>query len=67
MFMPTSSGIDLLNVNRPVHAYGHRKYNEYVQSILDDMLTNRRVSETDMCELNIHLRHGLRSNTLPWI
>lgn len=68
MFLPTYKGKNKLNLHldRPIHQYGHYKYNMFIKSYLDNLLESNNYSKLDIINLNIFLRKNLRHLTIPW-
>ena len=69
MFLPNLSGwmkIDNLHPERPIHFRGHKEYNNYVITLLDEMFLNNQIHEENLCKLNKHLRKNMRRLDIPW-
>ena len=68
MFLPTKKGSIILNthIDRPVHYNGHRIYNRYVGTVLDEMFLERKTSEYNLCKLNKKLKQNMRHLNCPW-
>ncbi len=68
MFLPTIKGSNLLNihVDRPIHKHGHRNYNKYIETVLDNMFKENKTNEYNLCKLNIKLKQNMRHLNCPW-
>lgn len=69
MFLPTPEGwikISNLHPSRPIHMNGHREYNKFVITTLDNMLLNGQTNEYNLCKLNRYLRQNMRHLAIPW-
>tara|TARA_Y100000389_G_C17370524_1_gene468790 strand:+ start:208 stop:519 length:312 start_codon:yes stop_codon:yes gene_type:complete len=69
IFLPTLKGAEELYIHndRPIHLYGHLKYNRFVEEVLDMMFLEQYVSEDSVCKLNLYLRSNMRHLNIPWI
>ena len=68
MFLPNEKGKIKLNLhpNRPIHQYGHYKYNLFIKEYLDFLYKSNDYSNIDIINLNLYLRKNLRSLKIPW-
>lgn len=68
MFLPNEKGKIKLNLhpNRPIHQYGHYKYNLFIKEYLDFLHKSNDYSNIDIINLNLYLRKNLRSLKIPW-
>jgi hypothetical protein len=68
IFLPNKKGYEKLNLhlNRPIHQYGHYKYNLFVKDYLDYLYKSGKYSKEDLINLNRFLRRNMRDLTIPW-
>ena len=68
MFLPTQKGSVILNIHtdRPKHFNGHRKYNRYVSTVLDEMFLESKTNQHNLCKLNKKLKQNMRHLNCPW-
>ena len=68
IFLPNIKGKEKLNlhINRPIHQYGHYKYNLFVKDYLDFLLIEGNYSKIDIINFNLYLRKNLRNLKIPW-
>tara|TARA_B110001452_G_scaffold267462_1_gene277445 strand:- start:2036 stop:2434 length:399 start_codon:yes stop_codon:yes gene_type:complete len=68
MFLPTQKGSVILNTHkdRPIHFDGHKKYNRYVAIVLDEMFTESKTGQHNLCKLNKKLKQNMRHQNVPW-
>jgi len=68
IFLPNKKGYEKLNLhlNRPIHQYGHYKYNLFVKDYLDNLYKSGKYSKEDLINLNRFLRRNMRDLTIPW-
>ena len=68
MFLPTRKGSVILNTHtdRPKHFNGHRGYNRYVATVLDEMFIQSKTNQYNLCKLNKKLKQNMRHLNIPW-
>ncbi len=67
VFLPNKKGKSnlLLNPLRPIHQYGHSKYNIYIKNYLDNFTKIDNFSELDIIKFNKFLRKNIRTLSIP--
>jgi len=68
MFLPNQKGKMKLNLHskRPIHQYGHYKYNIFIKEYLDYLYIENNYSKIDIINFNRFLRKNLRFLNIPW-